>query len=258
MGKRVAALLGSIVTIVAIAGPGCGDDDDPPEEVVVGHTDVDLELTEILTRNQEAPIGNLVADAFLEATSELGAQAAMINGGSLRCPEEFDEVQCVGWSIPAGEITEDQLATVLSFDGALTIKTVTGAQLRSTLERSVSSIPSERKGWFLHVAGLEYEADCSLGAQQLNADNTSIVTEGVRVTDIEIAGEPVDDGATYEIAVPAFIGAGSDGHVQLGEAEGEDLTTTDREAVRAYLAAHDPVAPAVEGRIELSDDCVAE
>jgi 5'-nucleotidase / UDP-sugar diphosphatase len=245
-----------VVVLWASALAACGGDGTNGGSEVVGETAVDLELTERLTRNQEAPIGNLVADAYLAAFD--GAQAALVNGGSLRCPSEFDAVQCEDFKIPAGEITEADLEIVLAFNSSLVVKEIAGTVLRSTLERSVATIPSVRKGWFLHPAGLTYSADCSRTAQQLDAEDSAVVTEGDRITEIRVGGALIDDAATYSIVVNSFVGAGNDGHILLGEAPGQGSEVRERDALRALLLAQSPVSPAVEGRVSLSSDCVSD
>jgi 5'-nucleotidase/UDP-sugar diphosphatase len=234
---------------------GCADDSGPDADVV-GETTVGLDLAEIGTRAKETLIGNLMADALLQETSADGAQIALVNGGSLRCPSELDAVQCQGYVIEPGPITQADVDTVLPFKTQLVIKDVTGAVLRSTLERGVSTIPSERKGWFLHVAGLRYAADCALPAQQIDAEGTAIISEGSRVTSVMVGGAALDDAATYRVGLNAFVAAGTDGHVLLGQTPvAMELPDNEQDALLAFLADHSPVTPAIEGRITLTAAC---
>ena len=174
--------------------------------------------------------------------------------------DELDAVQCEGYVIPVGEITSAHLEIIMPFDNELVIKEITGAALMSTLERSVSSIPSEKKGWFLHPSSeLRYAADCALTAQVVNADGTVIETEGSRVTTVTIGGEAIDVDATYKVATTAFIAAGSDGHVELGAATPTTSTEVgERQAIIDYVMANTPVNPAIDGRIELTSACAVE
>lgn len=235
------------------AALACGDDD---EDIVLGQTTVDLELRESLTRNQECPLGNLVADALLERFKPQGAQIALVNGGGLRCPPEHDATQCKDWKIPAGPITQAHLDTVLSFDNELVIIELAGDQLRSTMERGVSGIPSLVKGYFLHVAGMTYKADCSLAAQQLDSAGTTIAAEGQRVTEMLVGGTPYAVGTKYKVVVNAFIGSGQDGHVALGKLTSSKTGVKEHEVMKAHLKAHSPVSPKVDGRITLTSDCI--
>jgi 5'-nucleotidase len=235
---------------------GCGDDGGTPA-ITYGETTVDLDLAETGTRATETLIGNLTADAFMAAVAGQSVDAAFVGGGGLRCPMELDAVQCAGYAIEAGPITSDDLEIIMPFDNDLVIKEVTGATLRSTLERSVSVIPSERKGWFLHPsASLRYAADCALAAQVVNSDGTVVETEGARITSVTVGGVALDDNAMYTIATTAFVGAGGDGHVALGETTPTtEAGTTEREALADFIMANTPVTPALDGRIALTSAC---
>lgn len=234
---------------------GCGDDGG--EVITYGETTVELDLAETGTRATETLIGNLAADAFMAALDGQSVDLAFIGGGGLRCPDELDAVQCEGFAIPAGPVTSAHLEIIMPFDNELVIKEVSGAALRSTLERSVSVIPSERKGWFLHPsASLRYAADCAQTAQVVNADGTVIETEGSRVTAVTVAGTAIGDADTYRIATTAFVAAGGDGHVQLGEASPTTATgVNERQAVADFIMANTPVTPVLDGRIALTAAC---
>ncbi|HUH00945.1 MAG TPA: 5'-nucleotidase C-terminal domain-containing protein [Kofleriaceae bacterium] len=243
------------VAVVLLLG-ACGDDGG--EQVVTyGEVTVDLDLAETGTRATETLIGNLAADAFMAALAAEEIDAAFIGGGGLRCPEELDAMQCQGYVIEAGPVTSADLEIILPFANELVIKDVTGAALRSTLERSVSVIPSERKGWFLHPsASLRYAADCAQSAQVVDADGTAIEQEGARITGVTIGGVALDDEATYSVATTAFVAAGGDGHVALGEAEPTTMTgVTERQAIADYIMSNSPVTPMLDGRIELTAAC---
>lgn len=254
MMSRLEAATGLLVcTALLLAASGCGGDTD--EARVLGQTTVDIELRETLTRNQEAPIGNLVADALL-AQAGADAQIALVNGGGLRCPAEHDATQCKNYRIPVGDITSDHLSTVLPFNNKLVILEITGEVLKSTLERGVSGLPSLLKGYFVQVAGLTFSADCSRVGQQLDSEAKTLVSEGDRVTAIKVGGVAVDPKATYKVIVNAFMAAGNDGHLRLKEATPLETSLTEHGAVEALLAASSPVAPAQQGRISLTADCI--
>jgi len=249
-----ARYLCGVALLIAV---GCGGDDGGEDVIEFGEVTVDLDLAETGTRATEALIGNLVADAYADAVEGDDVDFAFVGGGGLRCPEELDAVQCEGFSIRAGIVTSADLEIVLPFDNELVIKEITGDQLVSTLERSVSVIPSERKGYFLHPsASLRYAADCAQAAQTINADGTVIESEGMRITSVTVDGVDVEPTSTYRVATTAFVAAGSDGHVQLGEAAPTETTgLREQGTVGSYISANSPVTPVLDGRISLTAAC---
>jgi 5'-nucleotidase len=253
--QRSVCALGAVFLFGACGGGG-------DDVVTYGDTTVPLDLAETGTRATETLIGNLVADAFFAAITDGGEDIdfAFVGGGGLRCPEELDAVQCAGYVIEPGPVTSADLAIILPFENELVVKEISGAALRSTLERSVSVIPSERKGWFLHPsAELRYSADCALTAQLVNAEGTVIETEGTRITGVEVGGVVLEDATMYRVGTTAFVASGGDGHVQLGAATPTTMTgINERDAVGDYIMANTPVTPVLDGRIELTAACDVE
>jgi 5'-nucleotidase len=235
---------------------GSGDDVQP-----VGSTSVALPLDKPINREIESLLGDAIANAYLAQSLDAGAQAALFNGGSIRCetpsfPASADEGGCIGLSIAPGVIDGQTLTDVLPFEleDHLVVVQLDAAQLKSTLERSVSSLPGNAKGWFMQVANLSYTVDCSKPAQVINPNYPgvlSVVTEGSRVTAISIGGVPVEltDGGTtvYSVATSSFEAAGNDGHVAMALAcaaqncQPFDPGATDYVEVGRYLSQNSPL-----------------
>src|SRR4029077_17924414 len=72
---------------------------------------------------EEAPLGNLVADAFPDT---LHADVGLTNGGGLRA------------DLPAGELTYGSLFEALPFDNRAATMKLTTAELRDLLRRNFS------------------------------------------------------------------------------------------------------------------------
>lgn len=240
----------------------------------VGSTAVALPLDKSINRAQESLFGDLGADAYLAAGADAGAVAALFNGGSIRCeqpsfPANADNSGCRGLAVDAGPIDAQLLQDTLPFESEnqLVIVLLTAAELRSTLERSLSALPQEASGWFLQVAGLSYVADCAKAAQVIDPNYPavlSVVSEGQRVTSITLAGKALDltDSVTaYPVVTNSFEAAGNDGHVAMALAcqkqgcEPFDPSATDYVEVARYLVTNSPVSPALSGRITLSAAC---
>jgi 5'-nucleotidase len=272
-----------------LASAGCplwnGSQDDVQS---VGSTEVALPLAKATNREAESLSGDAIADAYLAEAIDAGAQAALFNGGSIRCETpsfsaNADEGGCAGLSIPPGTIDGQTLTNVLPFEleDHLVVVQLTGSQLKSTLERSVSSLPGTASGWFMQVANLSYSVDCSQPAQVINQNYPSvlsIVTEGSRVTAISVGGAAVDlatdGGVTYGIVTNSFEAEGDDGHVEMALAcaaqncQPFDPAATDYVEIGRYLSENSPLTQesilggdggvAVGSRIVLAANCMSQ
>jgi 5'-nucleotidase / UDP-sugar diphosphatase len=262
--------------LIAVAGlaacpiwNGSQDDEEP-----VGSTAVALPLDKSINRSQESLFGNLGADAYLAAAADAGATAALFNGGSIRCEApsfatDADDNGCVGLSIAAGNIDRLLLSDVLPFESEddLVIVKLTAVQLKSTLERSVSSLPLKGSGWFMQVSGITYSADCSQPAQVIDPNYPGVlqvVSEGSRITSIDVGGKNLDladSTTTYAIVTNSFEAQGTDGHVAMAlacqqqQCQPFDPEVSDYVEIASYLGSHDPVDPTLQGRITLSPNC---
>ncbi|MBV9210050.1 MAG: 5'-nucleotidase C-terminal domain-containing protein [Acidobacteria bacterium] len=159
--------------------------------VPVGRTSVPLNAKSKQSRTQETNIGDFIADAFRKAT---GADVALVNGGSIRA----DDI------IPAGELTEREVLSILPFANPVVKLEVTGAILRKALENGVSqSAEQEEPGRFPQVSGLRFSFDARRPS-------------GSRVTAVTVGGQPLDDKKTYTLAASSFMAIeGGDGYEML-------------------------------------------
>jgi 2',3'-cyclic-nucleotide 2'-phosphodiesterase (5'-nucleotidase family) len=189
---------------------------------VVGSTSVILDGVRNNVRAKETNLGNLIADAMLEKT---GAEIAFMNGGGIRS------------SIDIGEITLGEVITVLPFGNYVETRKYTGSIIKAALEHSVESLPATN-GSFLQVGGITFDVDLTK-------------LKGMRVSNIKVAGVPVDEAMEYTVALNNFLGAGGDGYTMLaGSPILIEYPALD-EIMVEYLKLHSPVAPAVEGRINI-------
>lgn len=155
----------------------------PILERVVGQTVVDLNGERTDVRTGETNLGQLATDAMMDLT---GADIAITNGGGIRA------------SIKAGNITMQDMITVFPYGNTLMVKEVTGKDIKAALEHGVSEYPNE-KGGFPHTAGMTFT---------LNAYKEV----GNRISDIKIAGVPIDLDKKYTVVTNDFMAAGGDGY----------------------------------------------
>jgi 5'-nucleotidase len=191
---------------------------------VVAYNSLALDYDEDTTRTEETALGNLIADALLEAGQ---ADIALVNGGNICAP------------LPAGEVTNAQINEVLPYSNLIHCAQVSGAVVREVLEQSVSVYP-QPQGGFMQVAGLKFSFDPEKPV-------------GERVTQILVGGVKLDDNAAYRVVTNNFISSGGDDYTMLIEpfksAVAVDVSDN-AQLLIAYLARHDgELDPQIEGRI---------
>lgn len=196
----------------------------------IGTTAEALDSRKATVRGGEAAIGNLIADAVREAVK---ADIAIVNGGGIRGNKEY---------AAGAELTRRDVLTELPFGNRTMKLEVTGDTVRAALENGVSEVENAA-GRFPQVSGLTFKADLTK-------------PKGQRVTEVTIAGKPLDRSATYTLATNDFMAGGGDGYVMLQSAKpllglrDARLIAND---VMAYIAATKTLTRKVEGRIGLSN-----
>ncbi|SFJ51608.1 bifunctional metallophosphatase/5'-nucleotidase [Amycolatopsis sacchari] len=178
----------------------------------------------------ESALGDVIADAQLEATAGNNAQIAITNPGGIRADLTYA-------SSPAGEgdgvVTYGEAFTVQPFSNIMQTITLTGANLKNVLEQQWTATTTRilQISSTLHYT---YSASAPIGS---------------RVSNITVGGTPVDPNATYRVSVNNFLAAGGDGFTEF--TKGTDLTggPVDLDALTAYLGAHPGIAPPPADRI---------
>ncbi len=187
---------------------------------VFGSTEVFLDgEREPGVRTQETNLGDFAADAILwQARQNLGedrVDLALTNGGGIRA------------SIPAGDITMNDMKTVFPFGNTIVTIDVTGEQLLEALEAATCTTPTSI-GAFPQVAGIEFTINTAVpyenGEQYPNSTYYAPANPGSRVTITEVNGEPFDPEAVYTVATNDFTAAGGDTYYVFSE--GTNLTMT--------------------------------
>ncbi len=177
-------------------------------------------------RAQECAMGNLVSDAMLDRVKDQGIDIAISNAGGLRA------------SIDAGEVTMGEVLTVLPFQNTLSTFQISGATLIEALENGVSQL-EDGAGRFPQVAGMSYTFDPK-------------AEPGSRISDVMVAGAPIDPEKTYGAVSNNYVRNGGDGYAMFKDAEnaydfGPDLADVTAE----YLAKSGSYKPYTDGRITM-------
>jgi 5'-nucleotidase len=180
----------------------------------------------------ESPLGNLIADSQLEATTSAGAQIALMNPGGVRADLSFASQS----GEPDGVVTYKDAFTVQPFSNILQTLTYTGAQIDAVLEQQ----------WLPNLTRILQPSST------LHYTQTLANPMGDRVSNITINGVAVDPAASYRVTVNNFLAAGGDSFTAL--TVGTDVTggPIDLDAFTAYLTAHSPVSPPPTNRITVA------
>jgi 5'-nucleotidase len=194
-------------------------------------------ITADITRAQnpagESALGDVIADAQLDATNDPGfgdAVVAFMNPGGIRADLIFSQIS--GGEQP-GEVTYGEMFTVQPFGNSMVTMTLSGTQIDTLLETQwvVNRV--------LQVSnGFTYQ--WSLGAP---------VGSKVDIASIMINGVPVDPNGSYRVTVNSFLADGGDGFAVLTQGTNRLGGEVDTDAFEKYFAANSPVAPGPQNRI---------
>lgn len=181
-----------------------------------------------LSRYGETASGDLICDATVWQLEQIGVHAdlAIHNGGNIRA------------SLPAGEVTRENIVTMLPFENIVHVLTLKGSDVVDLF----NFIPTQNQGvgGFVQVSNhvsytLTFDANGKNG----------------KISNILIDGNPIDTNKTYRIATNDYLAKGGDGYVAFTKAIdtfNSSLLLSD--AVVNYVQTlPSPVEPKTYGRI---------
>jgi 5'-nucleotidase len=178
----------------------------------------------------ESPLGDIIADAQLAATSaeeKGGAVIAFTNPGGVRAEILRKE---------DGAVTYGDLFASQPFRNQLVTLTLTGKQIKDMLEQQWLDPKRPR---ILQVSkGFSYAWDGSKG------DGERVLPERMSLN-----GQAIDPAASYRVTVNNFLFVGGDGFTVLTEGTAPQVGIYDVDALHVYFAANSPVGPAAADRI---------
>jgi 5'-nucleotidase len=191
-------------------------------------------ITETLSRVPnpagESPLGDVIADAQLAATSAAangGAVMAFTNPGGVRIDITRRE---------DGAVTYADLFASQPFRNQLVTLTLTGKQIKDMLEQQWSDPKRPR---ILQVSkGFSYAWDNS------RPDGERILSDRMSLN-----GAPIDPAAGYRVTVNNFLFVGGDGFTVLTQGTVPRIGVYDIEALNSYFLANSPIAPGPANRI---------
>jgi len=238
------------IFITSIILTSCRKNEDPPAPTVVGEITVNLNANGELIRKREALIGNFITDALAETIRLKGNELdfCLINSGSIR----FNTQKRPSGIYPAGSISNNDIIEMLPFGNVAVLVKMTGAQIKEVLERSVAQYPLA-KGPFLQLSKeIRIIVDTLAAEQQLNLEETAIISPGARITSIEINGIPFAQESIYKVLVIDFIAEGKDGFLTFNSIPApQKIVFPDHiySYVVDYIIINTPITPVLDGRI---------
>ena len=185
-------------------------------------------------RTEETNLGDLIADALIWSVQNKGSistvdaahTVAVTNGGGIRA------------SISAGDISKNDINTVLPFGNTVAVVYVTGAELLEALEASTFSTPGPIGG-FPQTSGIKFTIDTTKPFAQGPAypNSTYYKPASIRRVSIEsINGQPFSPTDTYAVVTNNFCAEGGDTYYVFKNASSQfDTGIVMDEAVMEYI-----------------------
>jgi 5'-nucleotidase len=191
-------------------------------------------ITQTLSRTPndagESPLGDIVADAQLAATSadeNGGAVIAFTNPGGVRADIPKKE---------EGGVTYADVFASQPFRNQLVTLTLTGMQIKNMLEQQWLDPKRPR---ILQVSkGFNYAWDAA------KPYGDRVVTDRMSLN-----GQRIEPAASYRVTVNNYLSVGGDGFTVLKEGIAPRFGVYDVDALYAYFQANSPIGPAPADRI---------
>jgi 2',3'-cyclic-nucleotide 2'-phosphodiesterase/3'-nucleotidase len=166
---------------------------------------------------EESDVGNLFADAFVEAS---GADIGFVHSGSLRK------------DLPGGDVRLVDLLDTYPFVDDVIIKEMSGDQIRRALEQSLTL----ERG-LLQLSGLNMKYDLHRPEQQ-------------RIVSLERNGKTVAPDDMFTVAAPGFLAEGGDLYGSFAESVALRDVGQVSDVMIEYIRMHEVVAVPQRGRQE--------
>ena len=191
---------------------------------------VSATLSRVPNAAGESPLGDIIADAQLAATSaedKGGAVIAFTNPGGVRTDiTRRDD----------GAVTYADLFASQPFRNQLVTLSLTGKQIKDMLEQQWLDPKRPR---ILQVSrGFSYAWDNS------KPDGERVVAERMSLN-----GRTIDPAASYRVTVNNFLSVGGDGFTVLTQGTAPLIGVYDTDALLAYFRANSPIGPTAADRI---------
>jgi 5'-nucleotidase len=113
---------------------------------------------------------------------------------------------------------------------------VTGSLVKDILEQQFAGAFGQTSTKMLQISGLSYVWNPAAAV-------------GSRIVSIKVGGVPIDPMATYTVTTNNFVAAGGDGFTKFLSGTNQVGGPIDLDVLIAYVKAHTPLTPFIDGRI---------
>jgi len=185
----------------------------------------------------EQPMGDVIADAMLEATKPSdfgGAVASFMNAGGVRAGLLFNQIS--GGEQP-GQVTYGEAFNVQPFGNTLVVKTCTGQQIYDVLNQQFNNPAAGQNRIMLPSANVRYTWD---NATKRVVDGTVSFDGGTSF---------IAKNASYRVSMNNFMADGGDGYTVFRNCTNALGGEVDLDAFARYLGARPNLAPPALNRI---------
>lgn len=220
-----------------------------PRNRVIGK--ITATITRTTNAAGESALGDVIADAQLDATDDAGfgdAVIAFMNPGGIRADLPFSASGKVD-----GNVTYGEAFTVQPFGNSLVTLTLTGAQIRQALEQQfvgcTQGYPASGP-----VAGQPFDRVLQVSTGFTYSWSASApACSKVDAASIKLNGVAIDAAASYRVTVNSFLADGGDQFYAFAGGTNRLGGAVDTDAFEAYLVARPAgVAPGAQNRITLA------
>jgi len=199
---------------------------------------ITADITRTANAAGESALGDVIADAQLDATNDPGfgdAVVAFMNPGGIRADFTF-----IGSAAGEGDgnVTYGEMFTVQPFGNSMVTLTLTGAQIERLLEEQFVGCTLGTARILQVSAGFTYTWNAA-----------GPVCEKVDPATIMLNGVVVDPASSYRVTVNSFLADGGDSFPILTQGTDRLGGAVDTDALEAYFVAFSPVPPGLQNRI---------
>ena len=184
--------IGPDAEVVAMLAPYIEESEASLKEVVGEATDTFI-FGNRLPRYEETAIGDMICDAnvwYFRSVMNQNIDFAFHNGGNIRA------------ELPKGQLTREQILTVLPFENYLYIVSLKGSEIQELFD-FIATVPQGAGGFPQFSKEVRYAIDVA----------------NQRISNLTIGGAPIDPNKTYRFCTNDYILEGGDGYTVMSKAQ---------------------------------------